>query len=128
MVRITDTDVIVLAVSNYHQMPLLSELWIAFGVGKHFRYVPAHSIAIQLGPRSSEALPVFHAFSGCDTVSFFAGDGKKKCWETWRSYPEATDAFLSLAKGPGILDKMCMSFGALCCPDVHKNKSGNKRQ
>ena len=99
MIRSTDTDVIVLAVANFRRLPV-QEIWIAFGVGKHFRYLPAHKIALQLGRQSSEALPMFHVFSGCDTVSFFAGKGKNKCWETWKSFPEATATFLLLAKGP----------------------------
>ena len=99
MIRSADTDVIVLAVANFRRLPV-QEIWIAFGVGKHFRYLPAHKIALQLGPQSSEALPMFHVFSGCDSVSFFAGKGKNKCWETWKSFPEATATFLLLAKGP----------------------------
>ena len=99
MIRSTDTDVIVLAVANFRRLPV-QEIWIAFGVRKHFRYLPAHKIALQLGPQSSEALPMFHVFSGCDSVSFFAGKGKNKCLETWKSFPEATATFLLLAKGP----------------------------
>ncbi len=41
-------------------------------------------------------LPVFHAFTGCDTVSAFAGRGKKTAWETWKSFPEVSDAFQEL--------------------------------
>ena len=109
MIRSTDTDVIVLAVANFRRLPV-QEIWIAFGVGKHFRYLPAHEIALQLGPQSSEALPMFHVFSGCDTVSFFAGKGKNKCWETWKSFPEATATFLLLAKGPERSEPSCFSI------------------
>ena len=48
----------------------LSELWIAFGTGKHFRYIPCHELAGQLG-ENALVLPIFHALTGCDTVSFF---------------------------------------------------------
>ena len=41
-------------------------------------------------------LPVLHAFTGCDTVSAFAGRGKKTAWETWKSFPEVNDAFKEL--------------------------------
>ena len=41
-------------------------LWIAFGTGKNFRYIPVHDIAKAIGPRKSQALPMFHAHTGCD--------------------------------------------------------------
>ena len=48
----------------------------------------------------SRALPVFHAFSGCDTTSSFLGVGKRSAWQSWQAYPEVTEAFVSLAKDP----------------------------
>ena len=47
MVRTTDTDLVVLVVSQMHNIPA-TEVWLAFGVGKHFRYIAAHEIARQL--------------------------------------------------------------------------------
>ena len=32
-------------------------------------------------------IPMFHAFSGCDTVSAFCGRGKKTAWITWEEFP-----------------------------------------
>ena len=58
----------------------ISELWIAFGAfgaGKGFRFISAHEIARALGPDRCEALLMFHAYTGCDTVSFFGGTGKR---------------------------------------------------
>lgn len=43
-------------------------------------------------PEKSKSLLVFHAITGCDTVSAFAGRGKKTAWDT---FPEVTDAFLA---------------------------------
>ena len=40
------------------------------------------------------ALPFWFAASGCNTVSAFAGKGKKTAWQTWSCYPEATESFL----------------------------------
>ena len=39
---------------------------------------------------------MFHAFTGCDTVSFFASVGKKTCWDVWMSDPEFTRVFLKM--------------------------------
>lgn len=46
-----------------------------------------------LGPDRSNVLPMFHAFTGCDTTSFFCGKGKKTAFETWNAYPSATEGF-----------------------------------
>ena len=56
-----------------------------------------HQIAGSLGPEMSCALPMLHALTGCDTVSSFAGHGKKTAESTWKSLPELTDALLMLA-------------------------------
>eukprot|EP00794_Sanderia_malayensis_P021240 gene21241-23314_t len=61
-----DTGVVVLAISVYHQISP-EELWIAFGSGKSFHYIPIHRIAATLGAQKSAALPFFHSFTGCDT-------------------------------------------------------------
>lgn len=66
MIRTIDTDVVVLAISIFHIVPLI-ELWMAFGTGKNFRYVAVHDIARALGQEKSKALPLFHAVTGCDT-------------------------------------------------------------
>ena len=75
------TDMVFLAVTAAQQLNI-SDLWVAFGTGKNFRILAAHDMAKALGPEKFAALPVFHAFTGCDTVSFFAGRGKKIAWDT----------------------------------------------
>ena len=99
MLRSSDTDVVVLAVAAVARMNV-QELWIAFGTGKNFRYIPIHEIVASIGPNKSEALPMFHAYTGCDTVSSFAIKGKKTAWDTWKSYVEVTRTFLALSAGP----------------------------
>ena len=39
---------------------------------------------------------MFRALTGCDTVSSFAGIGKKNAWSAWNVYPEVTEAFEEL--------------------------------
>lgn len=55
MLRTVDTDVLVIAIATFDELTL-SELWIAFGVGKHFRFVPVHDIASSMGQQKSELL------------------------------------------------------------------------
>jgi hypothetical protein len=100
-----DTDVVVLAVALIEeiQAPEL-KLWIAFGTGKDLRYIAAHEICAALGPRKSLCLPMFHAFTGCDTVSQFAQIGKKAAWKIWEIHDEEiTDALFSLHNAPTVI-------------------------
>ena len=66
---------------------------MAFGTGGHFWFIPIHEVAAAVVPRKFANLPLFHALTGCDTVSSFAGIGKKTSWAAWNVYPEVTDAF-----------------------------------
>ena len=77
-IRTVDTDVVVLAVASAHRHKS-TEVWVA---------------------DRCIALPVFHAFTGCDTVSCFGGRGKRTAWDTWRAYEDVTIAFCSLATIP----------------------------
>ena len=77
LIRTIDTDVVVLAVSVAHALQSRNELWLAFETGKSFRYFEAYKIAAGLGTEKALALPMFHALTGCDNVSSFAGYGKK---------------------------------------------------
>ena len=96
LIRTVDTDILVLAIANVERIGA-HELWLAFGTGKDFRYLPAHEIANALGVPKASSLPAFHAFTGCDTVSGFSGKGKKSAWEVWRVFPEVTEAFIELS-------------------------------
>lgn len=100
-IHTVDTDVVVLAVWMAQELhEAVDELWLAIGTGKSFCYIAAHKLAASLGPDISKALPVFHAITGCDTVSSFAGRGKITAWAVWDIFPEVTNAFLTLASAP----------------------------
>ena len=94
-IRTVDTDVVVLAVASFSKIAP-DELWVAFGVGSSFRYIAVHEMVTTMNPIQCLTLPVFHALTGCDTVSAFAGRGKKTAWATWKSFPEVTDASLCM--------------------------------
>ena len=80
MVRTTDSDVVVLDISAFVSLSQdFDELCVAFGM--QHRYIPVHTIAANLGPAKSSALPAFHALTGFDTTSSFFGKGKKTAWK-----------------------------------------------
>jgi hypothetical protein len=99
MIRTVDSDILVLSIAATQHLEI-DQLWVGFATGKTFRYIPAHEIACALGPEKCKALPFLHAFSGCDTVSSFAGRGKKTVWDIWMAFPIVTSAFCILASNP----------------------------
>ena len=52
------------------------------GTSKKPKYLPIHTIRERLKNSVSkiETILPFHAITGCDTVSFFAGHSKKTAW------------------------------------------------
>ena len=77
------------------------ELWGggAFGTGGNFRFLAIHpSVVTAVGPQGKKIfnLPIFHASTGCNNVSFLAGLGTKTAWSTWNAYPKGTKAFEEL--------------------------------
>lgn len=97
LIRCADTDILVLAISFFPQFKRLGleNLWLLYSCSKNLRYIPVHCIVEVLGDRKSEALRGFHAFSGCDTVSFLSSKGKRSAWKTWTE--DATSAFHAIS-------------------------------
>ena len=62
-----------------------------------YRFYHVNSICASLGEPKSRALPVLHAFSGCDTTSAFNSKSKKSAWQV---YYDVTKTFVYLAGNP----------------------------
>ena len=75
VIHTVGTGVIVLGISAVAQRDAL-KLSIAFGTQTNFRCINVNDLAIFLGNDKSKVFPIFHAFTGCHTVSFFPGRGK----------------------------------------------------
>ena len=103
MLRTVDADVLVLAISASAKYDD-KYIYVDFGVGKNRKMLSAHNIQLQIGKEKADVLPVFHAFTGCDTVSSFKSIGKKTAWERWSNFDKVTEAFKVLSKGPEDID------------------------
>jgi len=99
VIRTVDTDVMIIAISMFQHLGL-SELWIAFGTGKNFHYVPIRDIVKEMGPTKARSLTAFHAFTWRDQTSSFVGIDKNTAWATWKVYDEITSAFVALSLVP----------------------------
>ena len=122
IIRIVDTDVVVLAVSVVEEIKV-EELWVAFGTGKHFRYTAAHATASSLSADKSRTLPAFHAVTGCDTVSFFGWKGKLKALNTWTAFPTVASAFLELGTKKANLSQEAFEKTEQFVVFMHEKKS-----
>ena len=107
-VRTVDTDVIVLAIASFEKVNP-DELWVAFGSGASFKYIPIHQLVNTIQPQMWSTLSFFHALSGCDTVSSFSGRGKKTAWDTWLRFPEVTKAFEAIMMMPSEINDAVLS-------------------
>ena len=99
MIQTIDTDVVVIALGMFSSLNL-SELWISFGTGKNQCPLSIHSTSDAIGAAKCNDLPFFHAFTGCDQVSFFTGKGKKSAWSTWKNFNNVTASFVSCSNFP----------------------------
>ena len=105
LVTTSDTDVFLLLIAYF---PLVKEIgephiYCKYGVGENAKYYSINTIAENLGFGVCEALPFFHAFSGCDTVSSFFKHSKSVMWNCWMEYPKHKDLtriFKQLSKQP----------------------------
>jgi hypothetical protein len=87
----------------------IDKLWIAFGKGKHLRWIPVplHEISNALGPR--------------DTVSVFRGKGKRTAWQAWETFDETTDMFICMSKTPAAIgDQDIKCIEAFCSHHVRQ--------
>ena len=99
LVRTVYSDVVILAIHWFASLGL-SELWVCLGTGKKIRDIPIHTLSAQLGPSRCIALSLFHAVTGCDTVSHILGCGRKTAWSAWQSTTGLTDTLVALSSDP----------------------------
>ena len=76
ILRTIDSDVVVISISMAQKIGC-DCLWFAFGTGTTFRHLDATAMAQAHGDAKCGGLPAFHALSGCDVTSSFAGKGKR---------------------------------------------------
>ena len=62
-----------------------------------------------MGNPQSRALPLVHAFTGCDTVSSLGIKGKKMAFQVWNSTPQLTPVFAHYMSSPEEFDETKMA-------------------
>ena len=130
VVRSPDTDVFVLLVSCCMaiKVPILFDT----GTGNKRRLIDINKIQSVLGEDISQALPGFHAFTGCDTTSAFVRRGKRGPLTLMRRNAKFCSAFKSLGQAPDHIDEdvaqkleqfVCAMYGYPKSTDTNKLRS-----
>ncbi|KAG0692467.1 hypothetical protein GWK47_027885 [Chionoecetes opilio] len=87
IVSCRDTGVLVLLTHFAGQ--LSGEVWMRTGTRQKRRYVAVHDI--QLTPTMQRNILVYHAVTGCDTISQPSGHGKKTTWKVFQQHGALLD-------------------------------------
>ena len=89
-----DTDVLLLAISKAADLEI--PVYQKRGTENRTRYINVTSISKSVGEIIAASLPGIHAFTGCDTVSSFAGKGKNESFKLLQKSTVYQEAFVQL--------------------------------
>ena len=107
MIRTVDTDVVVIAAAKFVQIGV-EQLWVAFDTGKNYRHIEVHKIVLRIGTEKSQALAFFHAFTGCDTVSFLSNRGRSLLGRRGRHIMRLQMPFTHCVRGLLMYRRQCL--------------------
>ena len=118
------TDVLVLGISFYDELGC-KELWLRTGSKDRLRYIPLHEISTKVGPKICKALPAFHALTGSDATSAFAGVGKKRAYNILEDSEVHQESLSQLGQITLTEDeiKQCVKFVFSLYPTTKKTPS-----
>ena len=125
-----DTDVFILALRRV--LELAPNTSFVTGTGSNKRSISLNSIHKTLGSSVTNALPGFHAFSGCDQTGKFAGKGKSVFWKTLMNASEETlQAFSNLGASEILSEETFQRLETFVCklyaPNMNTENLGQLR-
>ena len=106
-----DTDVLLLLVHFLGRNQEV-ETWMIAGTAKKRKCYPVHSIAERLSSSVIDDILGFHALTGCDTTSSFAGFGKRKCWKVYEENPNLLHSLSGYESTSNVEEFVCRLYGA----------------
>ena len=108
-----DTDVLVLLLAFRSFIP--SSIFIKCGSHTRVKYIEVSRVVESVGANVCRSLPGFHAFSGCDTVSAFAGRGKVAGYRIVTRNAEFQEMFHQLGMEWNLSDDLYRSLQKFTC-------------
>ena len=128
VVAARDTDVLVLLLAHFHEMPS-TRVWLKAGTAAKRKYIPIHTIAdcLAFNETTMKVITAFHAITGSDTTSYLFKHGKKTCWKVFQEHSQLLEGL-----GQGELDEatakdvelfICKVYNALNASTVNKARA-----
>ncbi|KAK5859272.1 hypothetical protein PBY51_003352 [Eleginops maclovinus] len=117
-----DTDVLVLCL-GFHKN-ICCPIYQKCGTQNRTRFLDITKLGQSLGSGVSDALLGMHAFTGCDTVSAFAGRGKIGALKLVKSNKAYQEAFSELGRSWDVSDELFKKLQEFtCCMYVHSTRT-----
>ena len=108
-----DTDVLVLSLGFSKDIPC--PVYQKCGTQNRTRFLDITKLCQSLGESVAGALIGMHAFTGCDTVSAFAGRGKMGTFKRLKSDRTYQEAFLELGRAWTVSDELFKKLEEITC-------------
>lgn len=108
-----DTDVFVLCIAFSSR--IYCPIYIKSGTKARTTYTDIQNMAKMLGNEKCEALLGLHAFTGCDTVSSFAGKGKISALNLLHKHPQHIETLRTLGSSWEISDELLIRLESFTC-------------
>ena len=108
-----DTDVFIMSLAFHDKIGAF--LFQKFGIKTRRTVVDISKVAATVGMVVCRALIGIHAFTGCDTVSAFAGRGKAKALKLLISHVDNQDTFLKLGQEWELSQQLVDKLEAFIC-------------
>lgn len=96
IIKCSDTDILIILLSNMHNLKSKSKIWIESGVAGKKKYIDVCEIYNNYGELLCKALAGFHALTGCDYNPSFFRKGKKRPFNVLLKSEKYQKAFYSL--------------------------------
>ena len=95
VVRTADTDVLIIALGNLRNIDPSINVWLEVGLltQNTLRYINVNDLRQSLGQTLCDALPAFHAITGCDYTASFKGKGKVRPLKVLEKDVDAQNVF-----------------------------------
>ncbi|CAM4730908.1 unnamed protein product [Leuciscus chuanchicus] len=94
-------------------------LFLKCGTRTRTRLVAIRKVAATVGMDTCRALIGLHAYTGCDTVSAFAGKGKTRALTLLMNNKETQDTFLKLGQEWDLSPELSISMCPLCPKSIN---------
>ena len=126
IIESSDTDVAIMLLA--HSKKMSGRLALLTGQKEKKRLLDVSEMATKLGDNLCDSLIGLHAFSGCDSVSSFAGKGKKTHLNLMKSDPTCRQAMRGLGEDFEVSNELyklcerytCSLYGQVEGSDINK--------